>query len=190
MLTTSESLLEKLKNTQDQNSWHRFVALYTPLLCGWASVLGLKSADADDLVQDVLLVALRHLPGFEYDRSRSFRAWLHQIAKNKANEFYRRRKVAGRGIGDEGLESVGVPATAEEFLMQQHDSALIVSGFQLACESFNESTQKAAYEVLINDRPPADVATELGMTVGAVYIAKSRVLAKVRELLRGLIDCE
>src|SRR5262245_44229902 len=83
MLSTSVSLLERLRRPRDAEAWARFVALYTPLLLAWAHRLGLQPADAADLVQDVLVLLFQKLPEFTYDPGKSFRHWLHVVLRNK-----------------------------------------------------------------------------------------------------------
>src|SRR5262245_6236650 len=65
MLTTSDSLLHRLRHPSDGEAWARFIQLYTPVLHRWANRLGLQEADAADLVQDVFGLLLRKLPEFE-----------------------------------------------------------------------------------------------------------------------------
>src|SRR5262245_17908686 len=65
---TSLSLLERLRLRPDADSWQRFVDLYGPLLSGWLRRLGVRPQDAEDLVQEVLGVVVRELPGFEHNR--------------------------------------------------------------------------------------------------------------------------
>ena len=93
MLTTSASLLKRLKERSEQEAWKRFVLLYTPLLCCWAGRLGAQNADADDLVQDVFTLLYQKLPEFTYRPQKSFRAWLRTVLVNKWREGRRRRLI-------------------------------------------------------------------------------------------------
>jgi RNA polymerase sigma-70 factor (ECF subfamily) len=81
-MDTPASLLERLRQPAQEQAWARFVQLYTPLLFAWARRLGLRDADAADLVQDVLVLLVRKLPEYTYDRNRSFRAWLRTVTLN------------------------------------------------------------------------------------------------------------
>lgn len=81
-MDTPASLLERLRQPAPESAWTRFVQLYTPLLFFWARRLGLRDADAADLVQDVLVLLVRKLPEFSYDRNKSFRAWLRTVTLN------------------------------------------------------------------------------------------------------------
>jgi len=90
MNTTSESLLFRLQQVDgrlDQTAWEEFVRLYTPLMFYWARKTGLNTADASDIVQDVITRVLEKLPGFSYDSSKSFRGWLRAITLNRYREI-------------------------------------------------------------------------------------------------------
>ena len=79
-METPASLLERLRQPGQDQAWARFVDLYTPLLFYWARRLGCQESEAADLVQEVLLLLVRKLPGFTYDQHKSFRGWLRTIA--------------------------------------------------------------------------------------------------------------
>src|SRR5947209_15850180 len=83
MHTTCVSLLERLREPSATEAWQQFVYLYTPLLLHWARKLGLQESDAADLVQDVLVVLVRKLPEFRYEKGRSFRGWMRTVLMNK-----------------------------------------------------------------------------------------------------------
>src|SRR6516165_6272641 len=83
MLSTSLSLLERLRQPGEALAWDRFVALYAPLLFAWGRRLGLPRDEVGDLVQDVLVILVQRLPEFTHDRRHSFRAWLKTILLNR-----------------------------------------------------------------------------------------------------------
>ena len=184
---TSESLIIRLRTGQDQTAWIQFAAIYTPLLHRWASGFKLQSADVDDLVQSVLLVVVKQIPEFEYDRSGSFRSWLKTIAVNKAMEAFRRRKVR-RETDPGGLSQLSDTDSAHAILELEHDHAVLMMALRVASEAFDAKTYRAACATIMDNRPPADVAKEFGMSVGAVYTARSRALARVRHIVHGIIS--
>ena len=186
MTTTPASLLEQLRGPVDQAAWTRFVRLYTPLLWAWARRLGLDPADAADLVQDVFVVLVKKLPDFRYDRDKSFRAWLRTVAVNRWRDLRRRRPLPTAPAG-----AVVDQAAADDgdFLDEyEYRRRLAARALQLVRGDFEPATWKAFWECTVAGRPVAAVATELGLTANAVYLAKGRVLRRLREELDGLVD--
>jgi RNA polymerase sigma-70 factor (ECF subfamily) len=187
VIETPFTLLLRLKNRSDHEAWRQFVQLYAPLLRIWADHTGLQDSDAEDLVQEVLIVTIHELPRFEYDRSGSFRGWLRRICENKANEFRRRRRVVGRQTGDTGLDAAASPDQIELFWEREYAAVLTARALQLMQGEFEETTWRACWELTVHERSAADVAAELGISPNACFIAKSRVLRRLRELLGNLL---
>jgi RNA polymerase sigma-70 factor (ECF subfamily) len=167
MTQTPASLLQRLRSPTDQAAWVQFLHLYTPLLYYWARRLNLQGADAADLVQEVLLVLVRTLPEFDYDRHRSFRGWMRTVLLNK----WRQQR---RGAND--------PSDNE------YRGYLAGRALELMKAEFAPTTWRACWEFVVQGRPAAEVAAELGLAVGTVYAAKFRVLARLREQLSGLME--
>ena len=112
-MDTPASLLERLRDPVDAAAWGRFVGLYTPLLFFWARRAGLQDADASDLVQEVLTVLFRKLPGFNYQRDGSFRGWLRTVVVNKWREHRRRKSLSLAPFGDATADIAGPDDFAE-----------------------------------------------------------------------------
>jgi RNA polymerase sigma-70 factor (ECF subfamily) len=186
MDTTSVSLLEQLRRPGEQAAWERFVRLYTPLLLLWARRLGVQGADAADLVQDVFAVLVEKLPEFRYDPHKRFRGWLWTITVNKCRARHRRPETLVRA-DDRDLDGLpgpdGDPGGEAEYRRYLMGRAL-----RLMQTDFQPATWRAFWECVVEDRPAAEVAAELGLTLEAVYAAKSRVLRRLREQLDGLLD--
>jgi RNA polymerase sigma-70 factor (ECF subfamily) len=187
MIQTSVSLLERLRHSEDRAAWDRFVALYTPLIFSWARRQGLQDEDAADLVQDVFVILLQKMPDFHYTPGQSFRAWLYTVTVNKCHDQRRRRAAALRQGEAAPLESLAVPDTTEAVLEEEYRRYLATRALELMQVEFEPASWKACWEVVVNERRPAEVAAELGMTVAAVYAAKSRVLRRLREELDGML---
>jgi|ERR1043166_8072458 RNA polymerase sigma-70 factor (ECF subfamily) len=183
MHTTSYSLLERLREPEASAAWDRFVALYTPLLMAWSRRLGMTQEAAGDFVQDVFLTLVQQMPRFEHDGKHKFRAWLKTIAMNRWRN--QQQKMKPETVGE--LE-VSVPDDAIEFVESNYREILSRRALEIMRSDFQETTWRACWETVVVGRPAEEVATELGMTVGAVYVAKSRVLARLREELAGLLD--
>ncbi len=187
MEATPLSLLERLKRPAAQDAWARFVRLYTPLLYHWARRLGLPAADAGDLVQEVFTVLVRKLPHFTYDPHQRFRGWLWTVTLNKLRES-RRRQTVPTEPGDEMLASLAEPDPSEILTEDEYRRHLAGRALRLMQAEFHPTTWRAFLAYVTEGRPAADVAAELGISVGAVYAAKVRVLKRLREELRGLLD--
>lgn len=189
MNTTSESLLLRLRNTSDDQAWSRFVQLYTPLLFYWAQKTGLQSHDASDLVQDVLAIVFRKLPDFEYDPEKSFRCWLRTITMNKFREFCRKRSNSRNAAIGSAINRVADATSAAESSWDiGYQRSLFNTAMTLLEPEFQPATWKAVREFMMTNRPAAGIAAESGLSVWTIYAAKSRLLARLREELDGLLE--
>ena len=184
-MDTSPSLLERLRRPADQHAWARFVDLYTPLLCYWGGQMGCSEPDAADLVQEVFLVLVRKLPEFTYDCHRSFRGWLRTILLNKWRDRQRRAELP-REPGGVALERLLVSDPSDPLSEAEYREYLVGRALEVMRAEFQPATWKACWESVVSDRPAAAIAAELGMSVDAVYAAKSRVLRRLRQELDGL----
>jgi RNA polymerase sigma-70 factor (ECF subfamily) len=186
-METSTSLLERLRGPAEPGAWARFVDLYTPLLFYWARRLGCRDDDAADLVQDVLTWLVLKLPEFRYDRRRSFRAWLRTVTHNVWRNRLR-RPAPPRQADPAALDDLAGPDPADALQDAEYLQWLVGRALELMRREFQPTTWKACWEYVVVGRPAAEVAAELGVSVGAVYMAKSRVLSRLRQELAGLLD--
>jgi RNA polymerase sigma-70 factor (ECF subfamily) len=188
MNTTPASLLERLRRPDEPEAWERFVQLYTPLLSHWARRLALPRGDASDLVQEVLTLLVQKLPHFAYDKHRRFRAWLWTVTLNQWRASRRRHTptlVQGR---EDVLEELAVPDNAEAVSEAEYRQYLVGCALKLMRAEFQPSTWQAFWRCVVCDQPGAEVARALGLTENAVYLAKGRVLRRLREELDELLD--
>ena len=188
MNTTPASLLERLRNPAEEQAWNRFVALYTPLLYHWARRMGLSTPDAADLVQEVFTTLIQKLPEFSYDPGKRFRGWLWTLTLNKWREIRRRRAVPVADATEVELSAVADADNVAGFEEAEYRQHLVSRALQLMQADFQPGTWKACWEQVANGRAAAEVARELGMTVNAAHLAKSRVLRRLRQELDGLLD--
>lgn len=192
MDSTSATLLYRLKDPSNQVAWSRFVTLYTPLLFHWAKKTGLQDQDAADLVQDVFALLLVKLPEFDYQaesgRAGQFRAWLRTVTLNKWHERRRKKQAEALDAGDERWNDVAVADDVEAFWQKEYDEFLVARALEVMQAEFEPTSWKACWETTVNGRRAAEVGAELGLSEGAVYVAKSRVLRRLREELQVLLD--
>jgi RNA polymerase sigma-70 factor (ECF subfamily) len=183
---TSASLLDQAR-AHAAAAWDRLVALYAPLLRAWLTSAGLQPADRDDLSQRVLEVLVRRLGEFEHNgRPGAFRAWLRGITVNLLREFWRTRPMVG---ADSVLDQLADPVGGLSRLWdEQHDRHVLHGLMEQVRPEFTEPTWQAFRRTTLDGQPARAVAAELGLTVNAVLIAKSRVLARLRQAANGLVD--
>jgi RNA polymerase sigma-70 factor (ECF subfamily) len=186
-MKTPASLLERLRSRADEEAWARFVDLYTPVLYCWARRIGLQQADAADLVQDVLALLVNKLPDFQYDERRSFRGWLWTLTLNKYRENRRRAPPVAVGKAAD-LADVPAPDDAEAVWESEYQQQLVSRALEVMKTDFQPTTWIACWEYVVRGRPASEVAAELGITVGAVHSARFRVLARLRQELRGMLE--
>ncbi len=186
MDTTPVSLLERLRQPAETQAWERFVELYTPVLVAWARHLRLDEADAADLIQEVFLLLVQKLPEFRYDPQRSFRAWLCTVTRNKWRELRRRRTLPQ--TDEDTLGEVPGREDGDPFWEVEYRRHLAGRALRIMQAEFEPTTWKACWECVARGRPAAEVARELGISVNAVYLAKSRVLGRLHRELDGLLE--
>lgn len=189
---TSLSLLDRLRQAPDAGSWDRLVAAYSPLLRSWIGRYEVQPADADDLVQDVLLVVMRELPSFRHNQQTgAFRTWLRRIVVNRLRNFWRSRGRAPEAGGElmDRLNELEDSRSQGSILWdREHDRHLALQLLALLERRFTESTREAFRRLVLEEADADQVAADLGLTLNAVFTAKSRVLRELRLLGRGLID--
>jgi RNA polymerase sigma-70 factor (ECF subfamily) len=186
MTPTPVSLLERLRQPNEHEAWGRFVALYTPLVYTWARRVGLQESDAADLVQDVFAMLLEKMPHFVYDRQGSFRAWLKTVTLNQWRAG--RRRAATRREEPGPAPEVAVADGLEAFWETEYQQHLVGQALRVMRSDFQPQTWQACWELVVDGQPAARVAQRLGLSVGTVYAARCRVLARLRQELAGLVD--
>jgi RNA polymerase sigma-70 factor (ECF subfamily) len=185
--------LERLRSQQDQLSWRRLVDIYTPVVRATLARFDVPPADADDLTQEVLGVLVRELPSFEHNgRPGAFRNWLRSVVVFRLRGFWRSAKwrpAAGEAEFEARIAALednsSDPSRQWDFEHDQHVARRLL---ELLEPEFTPSTWHAFRRQVLEDARPADVAAELGISVNAALIAKSRVLRRLREEGEGLVD--
>jgi RNA polymerase sigma-70 factor, ECF subfamily len=180
----SSTLLDKLRQPESaKDAWVRFVELFTPLLYHFAQRV--EPHDAADLVQEVFVALVKCLPEFRYEPGKSFKAWLWTITRHKWVELHRRRKsveVLSNAALDDLADKTGADWNAE------YRMELICRAMELIQGDFEPKTWQAYRQVAVLGRPMAEVAEELSMSVGAVRVAKFRVIHRLQQELQGFLD--
>lgn len=186
-LSTQTSLLLRLRDAQDAQAWQHFVRLYAPLILAYARKHRLQDADAADFTQEVLQEVSRAIGKFEYDPQRgSFRGWLFTLTHRALGHFLTRRKkhVQGSGNSDVLQALHAAPAPAEDIWEKQYQQHLFRWATEEVKSEFSETTWQAFWRTAVDGEPITDLAQELGLSTGAIYIARSRVQARLREKIQ------
>jgi RNA polymerase sigma-70 factor (ECF subfamily) len=199
MSPTSHSLLDRLRDhhhhhQRDAEAWQRWLTVYEPWLRGWLRRHRLQPADTDDLLQNILVVVNQKLPGFVHNgRPGAFRAWLRTILVNQVRSFLRSRRQQ-QHHQDQAVESpdwLDLLADSSSDLSRQwdleHDQQLVRRLLAIVQPEFQPRTWEVFRLLVLEDRPAAEVAQFCGMELNAVYVAKSRVLARLRQELGGVV---
>ena len=190
---TRPTLLVRIKDPRDREAWDQFVEIYAPLVYQMARRRGLQDADAADLTQDVLRSVSCAVSRLDYDRRKgTFRGWLYTVTRNALNTFFETQRRSPRGTGDSAVQEwlEGRPGPDEESATwdREYQQRLLTYAAEQARPSFEETTWQAFWLSAVEGAPGKEVAGKLNMTLGAVYIAKSRVLARIKEHVRQLIE--
>jgi RNA polymerase sigma-70 factor (ECF subfamily) len=190
---TSLTWLGRLTGSPTEGDWRQLLDVYGPLLQAWLARAGVPAADHDDLTQEVFVVLVREVAGFDHRGPGAFRGWLRGILLNRVRDYFRGR--AGRAVAAGGtaagdrLEQLADPGSALSRLWdREHDEYVAARVLERVKVDFAATTWEAFARQVLEGRPARDVAAELGISRNAALVAKSRVLARVRAELAGLDD--
>jgi RNA polymerase sigma-70 factor (ECF subfamily) len=183
---TRPSLLLRIRDPKDAEAWRDFVRIYAPVVYGYGRRRGLQDADAADLTQDVLRAVALAAGRLEYDPRRgSFSSWLFTVAHNRLYDLQARRRRGAVGTGDSETRSLleQHPAPEEDRTAWQRDyeRRLFHWAAEQVRDSFRETTWQAFWRTAVEGQGIKEAAAELGLSASAVYLARSRVMARLRE---------
>ena len=193
MNDTSLSLLDRLKHEPDPSEWQRFVDIYSPLICRWLTRMPLQNSDHEDLTQEILAVVVQKVPDFERRREGSFRAWLRVITANCLKVHWRSKKyrplVAGGSDFQRTIQDLEDPQSSLTHVWDtEHDRHVVRRLLEIVGSQFEPKTLVAFRKVVLEGQKSAQVAEEMGISVNAVLLAKSRILRRLRQELVGFLD--
>jgi RNA polymerase sigma-70 factor (ECF subfamily) len=193
---TRQSLLLRLRDHQDHQAWAQFVDVYAPLIYDYARQQGLQDADAADLTQACLRRFAASVGSLEYDPQRgSFRGWLFTLVRNKLRDVLDRPRSFQQGSGDSRVQQLlENQAAPERDEAAEWDREWRRNMFAWAAEQVRprvqETTWQAFWKTAVENKSGHEVAAELGLTVAAVYLAKSRVMARLRAVIHEVQEEE
>jgi RNA polymerase sigma-70 factor (ECF subfamily) len=189
--TTSVTLLAQLRHDPaDQAAWSRFVARYGPKILQWCRRWRLQEADAQDVVQDVLLKLHGRMASFSYDASGSFRAWLKTLVHHAWRDLVDERRRAGIGTGDSQMIALLNDLAAGEDLagdlQEEYRRELLDQAMARVKARVPSQTWDAFRLTALEGCPGAAAADRLQMKIAQVYLARSKVKRRIQEEVRKL----
>ncbi len=189
---TSPSLLIRIRDRADHVAWSQFLDAYQPLIHGFARKHGLQEADAADLTQEVLRAIATSVSNLDYDPRRgTFRGWLFTVVRNKLRDFLEVRRRQVQGTGDtavqQSLNALPTPPDGPENDWEQdYQSRVFTWATEQVRNAVQETTWQAFWQTAVEGKSGQEVARSLGLSVAAVYLAKSRVMTRLKDMFRQL----
>ena len=185
---TSSSLLMRIRDPNDSDSWQRFVAIYTPIIRSYCRRRGFQSTDTDDIAQNVLVSISRSIENFQYDPARGkFRAWLAAVTANKMKDFSSKSTLDQErlnGYLDQLTETTDSDPQWTELFMQQ----VFKAAKEKVQADVEENTWNCFQKIWVENRPATEVAEQLQIPIHSVYVNKSRVLKRLETEFLMLSD--
>ncbi len=194
-IPTRTTLLERIKDWRDDSSWQEFFNIYSKLIRGVALKKGLTACEAEDVVQETMLAAAKHIPNFKYDRKLgSFKQWLLNMSRWRICDQFRRRS------NSPGSFSNGIPLDADQLVTLVDENAVNFdelweaewkkSVLETAIKKVKTSLDSRKYQIfdfLINKEwPPEKVAERFNISLNQVYLAKHRITLLIKTEVENL----
>lgn len=188
---TRASLLVQIRDGANHVAWREFMQIYAPVVYGFARKRGLQDADAADLMQDVMRSVSSAIGRLEYDRGQgTFRGWLFTITRNKVYNFLSARRLRPQGSGESGtnrlLDATPQPSDGDEEWEVEYQRRLAALAMDRVKGEFQDNTWRAFWLTAVEGVAAAEAGRQVGISPGAVYVAKSRVLARLKEEVETL----
>lgn len=189
---TRPSLLLRLRDAQDDRAWSEFLQIYEPLIYRLTRRNGFQDADARELTQEVLLAVSKAIDQWDPDPERgSFRGWLFRIARNLMINFLTKQRRHPQGSGDTDFnrllhEQPAADSQHRAYFDREYKRQTFRWAAEQIRDGFQDSTWKAFWLTCVEGRAVKEVAGELQMSPGSIYVARSRVMAKLRDKVEQL----
>lgn len=189
---TRVSLIARMRDVEDNEAWTEFIQIYQPLVQRFVIRRGLQYADAAEVTQEVLSRVARSIGTWDASHQKSsFRGWLYSITRNLTIDFLRRKKTELAKIigGDCGLSNVAGPSEVEtnEFQLEYEKQL-----FHWAAEKLKPSVKPVNWSAFwmstVDGIAIEEVASSLNIKAGNVYVARSRIMAKLADLIQNRLN--
>lgn len=185
---TSASLILRLRSAADAEAWQEFSEIYQPLVFRIARSRGLQEADSHDLTQEVLTRVARAIDRFDPNpKLGTFRGWISRVTRNLVVEFLRNKnrlpKTSDNTAVFEIIKQTPDPSSESQLFDIEHERQVFAWAAEKVKDSFSDKTWLAFWQTAVDSRPVTETANDLGLSCGAVYIARSRVMARLKETI-------
>jgi RNA polymerase sigma factor (sigma-70 family) len=185
--TTRRTLLVRLKDPGDEHAWPEFVSLYRPILVRYARARGLPITEAEDIAQQCLVAVVRRIASFEYDRQRGgFKRWLRTLVNNRVRNLWRDRREVHAASAD-----LRRPQTCERSPEEDWDRIWLQEHLNRCLQQVEQEVETKTYLAFrysaLEQWPVERICAELGVTRDQVYVSKSRVTRRLRELMKDML---
>jgi len=189
---TRISLIERLRQTDPEDAWEEFADIYDHLILTWLRKEAVQAADAEDIRQEVMTTVLGEIRGFEHSgKTGAFRRWLRRITANRMRRTWDKKSSTAKRAYQVDLASIADQLEDDNSRLslewdRQHDAILLRKMFDSLAKRFSPENIRAVQRVLINQEPAAEVAEDVGMTLGSLRVAQHRILQALKELAGDL----
>ena len=188
---TRNSLILRLKEPADAEAWFQFCEIYQPLILRIAKSRGLQTADASDLAQDVFIRVAKSVQRWKPDPNKgSFRGWIGTIARNLTIDFMRQQKRQPVSANDPAMQNLPERCAESDFYDAEYEKQLFAWAAEKIKPSFQPNTWQAFWRTAVEQQDVSEVADSLGISTGAIYMARSRVIAKLRKTVERFSEAE
>ena len=190
---TSMTWLEKIRQSSGSSGWDKVMEVYAPFIRAILARYSVKGHQADDILQNVLTVVVRRVATFDRQRRGSFRAWLRNITVNCLRNYSRSTRKTVNRTGDSNLQKLIAElkdphSSLSRVWNEEHDRCVLAHLLNQVKAEFRPNTLEAFSRMAIEQEKVDDVAADLGMSVNAALIARSRVMKRLREFGAELLE--
>jgi RNA polymerase sigma factor (sigma-70 family) len=179
MSRTRSTLLEQIRDLDDAQGWEQFDAIYRPMIFRYARDRGLSLDQAEELAQDCMTALVERIQRFQ--RRASFRGWLRGLVDHKVADQLRKRPPERQGVTRDFSRPQEREKTPAEIWERQWNRAHLLRCLDRVRAEVSEHTYRAFELYVIEEKPVAEISRLLGLTPNQVYVAKSRVMARIEE---------
>lgn len=183
---TSDSLLIRVRDSNDRVAWERFVAIYRPTVYRIGRRAGLQDSDAEDLAQRVMASVAGAIPDWEKDPQRGgFRGWLNRVARNALISMLRsdgrNAAIGGSDFLEQSMLVEARPDDIERIIEQEHQRSRLRWAAEQIRHEFKDQSWQAFWLTTLGDSTVVEASERLDMSTGAVYAARSRIMRRMQD---------